>query len=238
MADGEDANGSTEALEFHLRSCAACRAKLRAYRAIPGTVFELMPAGPLLDQSMGGRPARMGRRDAPARSSTRSARPATRCCRAAWRERWQWVTPPRLQLPGGSRGRRHGRRAQACSRSAGRPRPEARPACATGVVDPGSDRRRLWGQHKRPLVRAGARRLLRRRGPQPGDPVRQPVIRWTSRHQTDSAGPPPQPTPVQQKTRQFGVDVLRDELREFARRGGQRPSRLRAIWRRRRPRRI
>ena len=45
MADGEDANGSTEALEFHLRSCAACRAKLRAYRAIPGKVFELMPAG-------------------------------------------------------------------------------------------------------------------------------------------------------------------------------------------------
>src|SRR2546423_900801 len=55
-ADGEDANGSTEALEFHLRSCAACRAKLRAYRAIPDKVFELMPAGPLLDQSMGGRP--------------------------------------------------------------------------------------------------------------------------------------------------------------------------------------
>jgi RNA polymerase sigma factor (sigma-70 family) len=56
MADGEDANGSTEALQFHLRSCAACRAKLRAYRAIPDKVFELMPTGPLLDQSMGGRP--------------------------------------------------------------------------------------------------------------------------------------------------------------------------------------
>ena len=56
MADGEDANASTEALEFHLRSCAACRAKLRAYRAIPDKVFELMPAGPLLDQSIGGRP--------------------------------------------------------------------------------------------------------------------------------------------------------------------------------------
>lgn len=56
MADGEDANGSTEAVAFHLRSCAACRAKLRAYRAIPEKVFELLPAGPLLDQSMGGRP--------------------------------------------------------------------------------------------------------------------------------------------------------------------------------------
>ena len=39
MADGEDGNDSTEALEFHLRGCAACRAKLRAYRAIPGRVF-------------------------------------------------------------------------------------------------------------------------------------------------------------------------------------------------------
>ena len=47
MADGEDANGSAEAVQFHLRSCAACRAKLRAYRAIPDRVFELMPAGPL-----------------------------------------------------------------------------------------------------------------------------------------------------------------------------------------------
>jgi RNA polymerase sigma factor (sigma-70 family) len=56
MADGEDANGSKEALAFHLRSCAACRAKLRAYRAIPDKIFELMPAGPLLDHSMGGHP--------------------------------------------------------------------------------------------------------------------------------------------------------------------------------------
>jgi RNA polymerase sigma factor (sigma-70 family) len=56
MADSEDANGSTEAVKFHLRSCAACRAKLRAYRAIPDKVFELMPTGPLLDVSMDGRP--------------------------------------------------------------------------------------------------------------------------------------------------------------------------------------
>jgi RNA polymerase sigma factor (sigma-70 family) len=56
MADGEDGNGSSDAVRFHLRSCAACRAKLRAYRTIPDRVFELMPAGPMLDQSMGGRP--------------------------------------------------------------------------------------------------------------------------------------------------------------------------------------
>jgi RNA polymerase sigma factor (sigma-70 family) len=56
MADGEGANGRTEAVEFHLRSCAACRAKLRAFRAIPDKVFELAPAGPLLVGTAGGGP--------------------------------------------------------------------------------------------------------------------------------------------------------------------------------------
>ena len=56
LADGEDANGSTDALRFHLRSCAACRAKLRAYRAIPDKVYELMPVAPLADHSAGGGP--------------------------------------------------------------------------------------------------------------------------------------------------------------------------------------
>jgi RNA polymerase sigma factor (sigma-70 family) len=56
FADGENLNGSAEAIEFHLRSCATCRAKLRAYRAIPDKVFGLMPSGPLLDYSMSGRP--------------------------------------------------------------------------------------------------------------------------------------------------------------------------------------
>ena len=54
MADGEGANGSTEALNFHLKSCAACRAKLRTFRAIPDKVFELMPAGPAADLASGG----------------------------------------------------------------------------------------------------------------------------------------------------------------------------------------
>jgi RNA polymerase sigma factor (sigma-70 family) len=56
FADGENANGLTDAVEFHLRSCAACRAKLRAYRAVPGKVFDLLPGGAILGQSMGGGP--------------------------------------------------------------------------------------------------------------------------------------------------------------------------------------
>jgi hypothetical protein len=56
IADGENGSGPPEAVERHLRSCATCRAKLRAFRAIPQKVLELMPAGPALDQSAGGRP--------------------------------------------------------------------------------------------------------------------------------------------------------------------------------------
>src|SRR4051794_5842916 len=56
LADGESANGSTDAVEFHLRSCATCRAKLRASRAGRGGVFALPPAGPILDQTMRGGP--------------------------------------------------------------------------------------------------------------------------------------------------------------------------------------
>src|SRR5262245_18720022 len=56
FADGEDPNGTMDALRFHLRSCAACRAKLRAYRAIPDKVYELLPIGPVVDLSIGGHP--------------------------------------------------------------------------------------------------------------------------------------------------------------------------------------
>lgn len=55
LADGErDVIGAAD-VEIHLRSCGACRAKLRAFRAIPDRVLELMPAGPAIHQSTGGR---------------------------------------------------------------------------------------------------------------------------------------------------------------------------------------
>lgn len=55
VADGEAGTREADGVEIHLRSCGACRAKLRAFRAIPQKVLELMPAGPALDQSIGGR---------------------------------------------------------------------------------------------------------------------------------------------------------------------------------------
>ena len=87
MADGENANGSTEALEFHLRSCATCRAKLRAFRAIPDKIFELMPSGPLLDQSNGRPSARVDRR---ARRTDRRQGARGRLLGALPRGRWRW----------------------------------------------------------------------------------------------------------------------------------------------------
>jgi RNA polymerase sigma factor (sigma-70 family) len=55
LADGErDVVGADE-VGVHLRSCATCRAKLRAFRAIPDRVLELFPSGPAVDHTTGGR---------------------------------------------------------------------------------------------------------------------------------------------------------------------------------------
>jgi len=55
VADGELESGETPDLKVHLRSCVACRAKLRAFREVPRQVLELMPVGPAIDLSLGGR---------------------------------------------------------------------------------------------------------------------------------------------------------------------------------------
>ena len=147
MADGEGANGSTEALQFHLRSCATCRAKLRAYRAIPGTVFELMPAGPLLDQSMGGGPHEWIAERAARRWWTRFARRAIRSCAA---RRWRWQR--RCGRSCGSRGiarRWHGGSGEGARdlRGDGGRRRDLRCDRRRGYR---FRRRRLWGQQSAP----------------------------------------------------------------------------------------
>ncbi|MGH2957843.1 MAG: sigma-70 family RNA polymerase sigma factor [Solirubrobacterales bacterium] len=55
LADGEGGNGRSDEVELHLKSCAACRAKLRAFRGVSQRVAELLPAGPAMDYSTGGR---------------------------------------------------------------------------------------------------------------------------------------------------------------------------------------
>jgi RNA polymerase sigma factor (sigma-70 family) len=56
VADGESNDQEADEVNFHLRSCASCRAKLRAFRAVPERVLELAHIGPALHVSMGGRP--------------------------------------------------------------------------------------------------------------------------------------------------------------------------------------
>jgi RNA polymerase sigma factor (sigma-70 family) len=56
VADGEAQDRQADQVHSHLRACASCRAKLRAFRAIPERVFDLAPSGPALDLASGGRP--------------------------------------------------------------------------------------------------------------------------------------------------------------------------------------
>jgi len=49
IADGERDVQGADAVHIHLRSCGACRAKLRAFRTVPGRVLELFPFGPAAD---------------------------------------------------------------------------------------------------------------------------------------------------------------------------------------------
>lgn len=55
LADGERDVAGAHDVEVHLRSCGSCRAKLKAFRAIPDRVLEALPAGPAVEQSLGGR---------------------------------------------------------------------------------------------------------------------------------------------------------------------------------------
>ena len=54
IADGERDVLGADAVHVHLRSCGACRAKLRAFRAVPDRVLELMPFAPAADLSTRG----------------------------------------------------------------------------------------------------------------------------------------------------------------------------------------
>ena len=198
MADGEDGKGSAEALEFHLRSCATCRAKLRAYRAIPDKVFELMPAGPLLDQSMGGRPhewiaERAGAvvdkvRDVGYSLISRGGGGSGDAASVA--------------AAGGSRGAGMAAVAKVlaiCGATAA-----GGAACvATGVVNPGS----IAGHHD------GEQAALEK----PASPTAttEPEAEATQPETDVSEASPaktaeassPEPTPTQQKSRQFGVEA-------------------------------
>jgi RNA polymerase sigma factor (sigma-70 family) len=54
VADGEAGEHEADAVEIHLRSCGACRARLRAFRGIPQKVLELLPTLPAMEVSTRG----------------------------------------------------------------------------------------------------------------------------------------------------------------------------------------
>ena len=198
MADGEGANGSSDALEFHLRSCAACRAKLRAYRAIPDKVFELMPAGPLLDQSMGGRPHEW--------LAERAGAIADKVREASYslvsRGGGGSGDAASVAAAGGSRGAGMAVLAKVlaiCGATAA-----GGAACvAGGVVDPGSITG--GGGHSRPVaerpVEPASTTTPSREVPAPPN-----VDQALPSGDRSAAGQGQEPTPVQQKSRQFGVE--------------------------------
>ena len=198
MADGESANGSTDALEFHLRSCAACRAKLRAYRAIPDKVFELMPAGPLLDQSMGGHPHQW--------LAERAGAMVDKVREAGYslisRGGGGSGNAASVAAAGGSRGAGMAAVAKVLA-ICGATAAGGATCVATGVIDPGA----IAGGYDhdqaaldRPAHPTATTVPEIRTTPTPTAPEPSPT------KSVEATSPPP-PTPTQQKTRQFGVEA-------------------------------
>ena len=204
IADGERDVSGAEAVHVHLRTCGACRAKLRAFRGVPDRVLELLPLGAVDVSTRGQASAWIGER-LRARRPRRSRRSATR---------WRRAGPPRPRPP---RWRRRAARAER-----GWPRSARRlalcgataaggAACvAGGVVAPpvigGAD-------EKPPAIEA-------EQAPAPAPIDQADVIpaATVADPGTDGAvaaapDPAPAPTPVEQKSQQFNFEQAATRLR-------------------------
>jgi RNA polymerase sigma factor (sigma-70 family) len=199
LADGEGANGSTDAVKFHLRSCAACRAKLRAYRAVPGKVFDLLPAGPLLDQSMGGRPHEWIAERALAAVDKIRETGYSLLARGGGGGGGEATA---LATAGGTRGAGVAAVAKVLA-ICGATAAGGATCVATGVVDPGAVGNGAGSHHQKPALE------------RPAEPPRAPVVQeQPAEHApapppatpTDDVAPAEQPTPTQQKARQFSFE--------------------------------
>jgi RNA polymerase sigma factor (sigma-70 family) len=205
MADGEGANGSTDALRFHLRSCATCRAKLRAYRAIPGKIFELIPAGPLLDQSMGGRPHEwFAERAGVAMDKLRELGYSV-IARGGGEGAGDAVS---AATAGGSRGAGMAALAKVLA-VCGATAAGGATCVATGVVDPGplgGDAGRDKPALERPATPVAT--PLPEPAEQPDDQASDGLAGTepAGTEQVDAAAPAPEPTPVEQQSRQFSIE--------------------------------
>ncbi|MGZ5362527.1 MAG: sigma-70 family RNA polymerase sigma factor [Solirubrobacterales bacterium] len=200
LADGEAPSGAgAEELELHLRACGSCRAKLRAFRAIPGRVLELAPL-PAADQATGGAMHQwMGEKLTAATEKVREAGYSL-LVRAPAGES---ATP--LAASGGTRGAGMaalGKLLAVCGATAA-----GGAACvATGVVDSGA-----VGIGAEPEKPAPIGRPVETPIEQPAaepDPAQSPAPAPASAEQPakpESPEPPP-PTPAQQSSQQFGIE--------------------------------
>jgi hypothetical protein len=200
FADGEGESGSTDAVEFHLRSCATCRAKLRAYRALPGKVFDLLPGGPLLAYSTGGHPHEW--------IADRAAAAIDRIREASYSLLARGTgggsgDATALAAAGGARGAGVAAVAKVlaiCGATAA-----GGAACvATGLVDPGTTPGGRDVNHARPSITRPAQPA-----PTPvahSRPADGPVAEAPPDTPAENPEPPEQPTPVQQRTRQFSFE--------------------------------
>jgi RNA polymerase sigma factor (sigma-70 family) len=198
LADGEGANGTTDAVEFHLRSCAVCRAKLRAYRAVPGKVFDLLPGGPILDQSMGGRPHEwIAERAAVALDKVREAGYSllTRGGGGGGGE------ATALATAGGTRGAGVAAVAKVLA-ICGATAAGGATCVATGLMDPGAVGGGSGSHHQQPAMHRPAEPVstapVREQ-----EPPAEPAVTDQAPAPKESEPPHEQPTPIQQKTRQF-----------------------------------
>jgi RNA polymerase sigma factor (sigma-70 family) len=201
FADGEGANGSTDAVEFHLRSCATCRAKLRAYRAVPGKVFDLLPGGPILDHSMGGGPHEwIAERAVAAMDKVRETGYSMLARGGGGGNGTSEMTA--LATAGGTRGAGVAVVAKVLA-ICGATAAGGATCVATGLVDPGAVGVGSESKHERPAAERPANPTT---SPvSHADPAEEVAIKQPSPSKETSA-PPEQPTPIEQKTRQFSFE--------------------------------
>jgi RNA polymerase sigma factor (sigma-70 family) len=199
LADGEGANGSTDAVEFHLRSCATCRAKLRAYRAVPGKIFDLLPGGPILDHSMSGHPHEWIVDRAAAAVDKLRETGYSLLARGGGGGSGEAAA---LATAGGTRGAGMAAVAKVLA-ICGATAAGGATCVATGLVDPGAVGGNSSSTHQRPAMERPAKPP-----PQPvvgEQPAAQPSPQATA---ASKESPPPaeKPTPIQQKARQFSFE--------------------------------
>jgi RNA polymerase sigma factor (sigma-70 family) len=215
FADGEKGNGSAAAVEFHLRSCATCRAKLRAYRAVPGKVFELAPAGLLLGHAADGSAHQWIAERAGAAVDKVRETGYSLLARGSGGGSSGEATA--IATAGGTRGAGVAVIAKVLA-ICGATAAGGATCVATGLVDPGATGHSPASSHQRTTVErpVAPSPVATHDEPSPEPPAHAGVA-------DDQTSPPAQtePTPTEQKTRQFGIEPSSSSSTAGASSGGE-----------------